>query len=174
MLEIRIRHRRVLAHDVHAADLAVVGGVDDLDHGEAGLRVELLDLVRGALHVSRTDAEALGDLTPAVIDQLFEAVADETIRYGLLEAGLAKLQHEALSQVAGADAWRVETLNDPEHLLDFRKRVERQILELGIDLLGDLADRFVDANEDIVQWTRKITVLIHVPDELFGEQLLTR
>ena len=41
VLEVRIRHRRVLAHDVHAADLAVVGRVHDLDHGQARLAVEL-------------------------------------------------------------------------------------------------------------------------------------
>ena len=35
-----IRHRRVLAHHVHATDLARVNGVHDLDDGEAGLGVE--------------------------------------------------------------------------------------------------------------------------------------
>ena len=40
VIDVRVGHRRVLAHDVHAADLAVVGGVHDLDHREAGLRIE--------------------------------------------------------------------------------------------------------------------------------------
>ena len=38
---IRIRHRRVLPHDVHRPDVAVIGGVGDLDHGQAALRIEL-------------------------------------------------------------------------------------------------------------------------------------
>ena len=36
MIEVRVGHRRVLALNVHAADFAGVGRVDDLDHGEAG------------------------------------------------------------------------------------------------------------------------------------------
>ena len=38
--DVGVRHRRVLAHDVHAADLARVHGVHDLDDGEPRLRVE--------------------------------------------------------------------------------------------------------------------------------------
>jgi hypothetical protein len=38
---IRVRHRRVLAHDVHALDLAVVHGIHDLHDGEAGIWIEL-------------------------------------------------------------------------------------------------------------------------------------
>ena len=37
MIEVGIRHRRVLALDIHAPDLAFVRRIDDLDHGEAGL-----------------------------------------------------------------------------------------------------------------------------------------
>ena len=40
VVDVRIRHRRVLAHHVHAADLALVGRVHDLDHRQAGLLVE--------------------------------------------------------------------------------------------------------------------------------------
>ena len=36
-----IRHRRVLAHDVHAVNLSGVHGVHDLHHREPGLRIEL-------------------------------------------------------------------------------------------------------------------------------------
>ena len=42
MLQIGIRHRGVLALDIHAPDLARVHGVHDLDHGEAALVIELL------------------------------------------------------------------------------------------------------------------------------------
>ena len=42
VIDVGVGHRRVLAHDVHAADLALLRGVHDLDHGEAGLRIELL------------------------------------------------------------------------------------------------------------------------------------
>src|SRR6185312_8216465 len=56
---------------------------------KARFRIQLGDLIRCGLHVRRTDPEALGDLAPAVIDQLVEAVAHATVRYRLLEAGLA-------------------------------------------------------------------------------------
>ena len=38
VIEVGVGHGRVLAHDVHAPDFAGVRRVDDLDHGEAGLR----------------------------------------------------------------------------------------------------------------------------------------
>ncbi len=39
-VDVGIRHRRVLAHDVHAVDLAGMDRVHDLDDGQAGLGVE--------------------------------------------------------------------------------------------------------------------------------------
>ena len=42
MVQVGVRHRRVLAHDVHALDLAGVDRVHDLDHGQAALRIERL------------------------------------------------------------------------------------------------------------------------------------
>ena len=42
MIEVGVRHRRVLAHDVHALDLVGVHRVHDLDHGLAALGIELL------------------------------------------------------------------------------------------------------------------------------------
>ena len=40
-LQIRVGHGRVLAHDVHAPNLARVDGVHDLDHSKARIRVEV-------------------------------------------------------------------------------------------------------------------------------------
>ena len=58
MIEIGVRHRRVLALDIHAPDLAGIRGMDDLDHGQPGLLGErrlpkLLEfgVDRRALHV---------------------------------------------------------------------------------------------------------------------------
>ena len=42
VLQIGIRHRGVLALDIHAGDLAGVDRVHDLDHGQAAHRIELL------------------------------------------------------------------------------------------------------------------------------------
>ena len=41
VVQIGVRHRGVLAHDVHALDLVVVHRVHDLDHGLAALGIEL-------------------------------------------------------------------------------------------------------------------------------------
>ena len=38
---VRVRHRRVLAEDIHGPDIAGVNCVDDLDDGETPLRVQL-------------------------------------------------------------------------------------------------------------------------------------
>ncbi len=42
MLQIGVRHRRVLALDIHAGDFAGVDRVHDLDHGEATDRIKVL------------------------------------------------------------------------------------------------------------------------------------
>ena len=41
MVGVRIGHRRVFTHHVHALDLAVVSGIHDFNHGETGLGIEL-------------------------------------------------------------------------------------------------------------------------------------
>ena len=40
VVRVGIRHRRILAHDVHAADLPGVNRVHDFDYGEPGLGIE--------------------------------------------------------------------------------------------------------------------------------------
>jgi hypothetical protein len=42
MLQIGIRHRRILAFDVHAVNLARMDRIHDLDDGEPAHRIELL------------------------------------------------------------------------------------------------------------------------------------
>ncbi len=60
--DVRIRHRRVLAHDVHAADLAGVDRVHDLDDRESGLRVERRapQRLERALRLRGVDAPIVG------------------------------------------------------------------------------------------------------------------
>ena len=41
VIDVGIGHRGILAHDEHAANLALLGRVDGFDHGEAGIRIEL-------------------------------------------------------------------------------------------------------------------------------------
>ena len=40
MVRVGVRHGRVFAHHIHAPDLALLDGMHDLDHGQAGLVVE--------------------------------------------------------------------------------------------------------------------------------------
>ena len=40
MFLVRVRHRRVLAHDVHGLDVAVIGGIGDLDDRQPALRIK--------------------------------------------------------------------------------------------------------------------------------------
>ena len=41
VIDIGIRHGRILAHDEHAANLVLLRRVDDFDDGEARIRIEL-------------------------------------------------------------------------------------------------------------------------------------
>ena len=56
VIDVRIRHRRVLTHDVHPADLAFHRGVHDLDDSQPDVRIEfgppeLLEALAGFRHV---------------------------------------------------------------------------------------------------------------------------
>ena len=82
-------------------------------------------------------------------DELVEAVAHEAERHRVLEARLAELEHEALAQVARADARRIEALDDGEHLLGLGHRVERQVGDLALGLLGHPRDALVHAFDDL-------------------------
>ena len=63
MLHVRVRHRRVLAHDVHAADRVGVHRVHDLDHREAALGIELRppQLLVEAAHLRILDRLVVGE-----------------------------------------------------------------------------------------------------------------
>ena len=62
VVDIGVRHRRVLAHDVHAADLARMDGIHDLDHGQPALGIELgvPEGLEGFAHVRARDRLVVG------------------------------------------------------------------------------------------------------------------
>src|SRR6185369_7874545 len=159
-----------LVDDEIGDDVVVAGVAVD----ETRLGIELRDLVGGLLDVDGADPEALGDLAPAVGDQLVEAVADEPEGDRVLEPRLAELQHEALTQVARADARRIEALDDGEHVLRLLHRVQRDVGEVALGLLGGLLDALVDSLEDLVETAGEVAVLVDVPDELVREVHLAR
>ena len=107
-------------------------------------------------------------------DQLVEAVAHEAEGHRVLEPRLAELEHEALAQVARADARRIEALDDAEHLLGLGHRVQRQVVEVALGFLGGLLDALVHALEDLVEPAGEVAVLVDVADELVGEEHLPR
>src|SRR6185312_7489458 len=176
--QLEARQVRVVQEDVIAAvdllddqvrdDVVVAGARVD----ESRLGVELLDLVGRLLHVDRADAEALGDLAPAVIDQLLEAVAHETERHRLLEPRLLELKHEALAQIARTDAGRVEALDDDEHLIELGVRVQRQVVDVALDRFGGRCDRVVDRGEQLDGRTGEVAVLVDVANEFVSEERL--
>ncbi len=147
------------------------------------LRIELGDLVGGLLNVARADTETLGYLAPAVIDQLLEAVADQSVRNGLLETCLAQLKHEALPQVARTNARWIEHLHGAEHFLRIFHR-EQRVVRVAIRLFRGLLDDVVDSVEyhlkhaglaqaDLGRARRhQITLVIDIADELLGQQKL--
>ena len=109
-----------------------------------------------------------------MVDQLLETVAHEAVRNRLLSSRLAKLQHEALAQVARANARRVEILDDDEHLLDFGERVERKAFDVALGLLRRALDFLVHAAKNLLEGTGEVAVLVDIADEFIGEKLLSR
>ncbi len=69
----------------------VVGSV-----AEAGLRVELGDLVRSVLYLARGQAERSRDLVPLVVQEILEVLADEQVRERVLFATSPQLEEDAL------------------------------------------------------------------------------
>src|SRR6267378_4222033 len=138
---------------------------------QTGLGVEPRQLVGGALHLVRRQAEPLPQVAPAVRDQVVERFLDEPVdqRVGPLLA--LELQQQALPQVTGADPGRVELLDDAQHLL--RRRVGGDIqVQLRLRLV--LLEQLVRAFDDLLQARLEVPVLPDVAEELLGEQLLAR
>ena len=82
-----------------------------------------------------------------------------------------ELQHEAFAQIARPRARRVELLDDPQHLFDFRHRVGRNVqvlLRLGFVFLEELVRAF----ENLLDVRLQVAVFPDVAQELLGEQLL--
>jgi hypothetical protein len=173
MVLIGVRHRRVLAHDVHAGDLAFVDGVHDLDDGEAALRIERL---APEVFVPASDVELLDGLVVGEVhrDQarigsaLHVVLAAQRMQTGAGPADLARDQRERdqAARVVGAvrvlrDAHapeddrrfrrRVDARDGTQHVRldvdDLRHRLWREVLDLG---LQGLEARDVLANVGLV------------------------
>ena len=110
--------------------------------------------------------------------QVLPRLSHEAIgeRVGLLL--VLELQHEALAQVSGAHARRVELLDDAEHLLGFGERIGldrgrlRAIPCLGLGRV--LFEQLVRPLEDLFERGTEVAVFGDVAEELLGEELLAR
>src|SRR5437868_2292781 len=141
---------------------------------QSRLGIELGDFVGCFLDVGGADTEPLRDLAPAVVYQLLEAVADEPVRYRLLEAGFLELEKEAFAEVAGTNTRGIETLDSRQHLLSFFHRVERDILDVAAGIFGRLGHHLVESAYDIFNPAREIAVVVNVAYELVREQRFPR
>ena len=159
MLELRERvarvilvgvgHRGVLAHDVHARDLALVHRVHDLDDREAALRIERL---APEVLVPAADVELLDGLVVREVHRnqarvgraLHVVLAAQRMQAGSGPADLAGDQRERdqAARVVGA----VRVLRDthaPENDRRFRRRVDaRNIAQHARFDTDDLRHRF--------------------------------
>ena len=98
---------------------------------EPRLGIEAGQLVGSLLHRARIDAEPLGQVVPPVGDEVGECLVHQPVGECRGVLRLAQLEQEALAQVAGPDAGRVELLNDREHLLEVGHGVEELGREVG-------------------------------------------
>src|SRR2546425_78416 len=82
-----------------------------------------------------------------------------------------ELQQQALAQVPGADARRVELLDDAEYLLGLGQRVQLgghvvlRLIRVGLEHL-------IYAVDDLFEGGAEVAVFRDVPDELFSQELL--
>src|SRR5205809_2927580 len=140
---------------------------------QAGLGVELLDVVGGLLDFLGFEAEALPQLAPPVGLEIVPGLLDEPIRQGVLALLLLELQQQALPQVARAHPRRIERLDDPKHRFRVLEGVLRD-LHVPLDLVRVLVEDLVDATDDLLERRLQIAVFADVAEEVLGEQVLPR
>ncbi len=100
---------------------------------------------------------------------LVDDVVDQRVAHLLI----AQLQEQALPQIAGADAGRIETLDDTEHGLRFLDRQRRFTLEPR-DLRILALQEGIQRLHDRFQLTGQEAGLIDITDDLLGDDDLAR
>ena len=138
---------------------------DGLAHRGPRAGIEAADFADGAFGRVLVDVKFLLDFVPVLAGELFVAVLHNALfrlqqRVGVSGPALlhlaAYLDEEAFLQVAGAQAGRVEVLDDVQHLFQF--------LGAGVDTRID--GQFV---ADAVQGLAQQPVVVQRPDEVFGQ-----
>ena len=117
-------HHVLVAHLVHEdvrGDVLHVVGPEDAP----GLGVQLGDDLGGGEDVVDLDAEHLGGLLVAAALQVLQVVAQQRLDDGAAHPQARHLDQQALAQVAGPDADRVEFLDPFQH--PFGKRQEHAL-----------------------------------------------
>ena len=129
VLDVRVRHRGVLAHDVHPADLAFVGALRDLGDGQADVRIELrvperFELALGVLVVDALVVREHHRDQPHVRGALHVVLPAQRVQAGPRPADLSgdERQRDQAARVVGA----VNVLRDP-HPPEDDRRVRRRV-----------------------------------------------
>ena len=179
MLHVGIRHRRVLAHDVHAADHIGVHGIHDLDHGQAALRIELgvPQLLVECVALGILDREIIGIEhrdEPDIRRALHVVLAAQRMEAGAGPADLAgdQRQRDQAARVVGAvDVLRDAHAPEDDRGLGARIFARYGLQRRGVDAanLGHLLRRAVlDAVLQLVEIHRvRLDVLLVV--EILGD-----
>ena len=107
-------------------------------------------------------------------DELVEKLGEDEPGQRRFVADLAQLQQQAVAQVARADAGRLETLDDGQHLLGFRHREVRYHLLVAPRGVRTVADLLVDPAQDFVEAAGEISIVVDVADEFIGQDGLPR
>ncbi len=109
-----------------------------------------------------------------MVDQLLEAIANETVRHRLFQSGLLELEEETLAKILRANSRRIEALDGAEHLLPFLPRIERKVVGVAPRLFRRLRHHLVERANYILNSTSEIAVIVNVAYELVGEKCLPR
>ena len=112
----------------------------------AGGRVELPDLVQDGLELVGVQVEAVHELRELPALELVEAVADNAdgIRHRGRLLLVFQLDEEALAEIAGSHARRLELLDDLQHRLHllgvrFDAGAEGEVIDQGLDVAAEIA-----------------------------------
>ena len=113
-----VEHRHVLIVDLHDVDVGHhVLGLARVVAG-ARLRVEVPDDLDVLAQIVDAHAHLARELGNLVVLQQAQVLGDDALGGRALEPEGAQLQRQALLQVAGGHAGRVEALHQAQHLLD--------------------------------------------------------
>ena len=117
------------------------------------MRAQVRERVQDVLELLDLDAERPGDLRQPVLRQVVEVLLEQRPLELVVRVGRIELEQEALGDVPGADALRLERLDPLQDLLGLRER-----------------EAVRERREDVLERAGQVAVVVEVEDDLLRER----